>query len=61
MCVPHNTFCQDGFLADQGNSDSGLENAIRDVVDTVQGLDDEVLELVGGETLEDEGEDGDLD
>ena len=39
------------------------------MVDTVQGLDDKVHELVsgndslrgGGETLDDEGEDGDLD
>ena len=23
VCILHNTFCQDGFLADQGNSDSG--------------------------------------
>ena len=69
VCILHNTFCQYGFLADQGNSDLGLETAIGDMLDTVQGLDGEVLDLVGGdnslhcggETLEDEGEDGDLD
>ena len=42
---------------------------IRDLVDTIQGLDDKVLELVGGnnslrvggKTLDDEGENGDFD
>ena len=61
--VPHNTFGQDGFLADQRDSDSGPDTAIRDVIHSVQRLDDEVLELVGsfpciGETLNNEGEDG---
>ena len=68
MCVPHNTFGQDGFLADQRDSDSGSETAIGDMINTIQGLDDEVLEFVGGydglccsgETLDDKGEDGGL-
>ena len=65
MCVPHNTFGQDGFLADQRDSDSGSETAIRDVIHSIQRLDDELFELIGGddgfrcigETLNNEGED----
>ena len=66
MCVMHNTFGQDGFLADQRDSDSGLETAIRDMIHSIQRLDDKVFELVGGDdgfrcigkTLNNEGEDG---
>ena len=69
VCILHNTLSQDGFLADQGHFDTGSKTAIRDLVNTIQGLDDEVLELVGGngglhcsgETLDDKGEDGVLD
>ena len=65
MCIPHNTFGQDGFLADQRDSDSGPETVIRDVIHSIQRLDDEVFVLVGGddsfrcicETLNDEEED----
>ena len=66
MWVPHNTFGPDGFLADQRDSDSGSETAIRDVIHSIQRLDDEVFELVGGddsfrctgETLNNVGENG---
>ena len=66
MCVPHNTFGQDGFLADQRDSNLGWETAIRDLIHSIQMLDDEVFELVGGDdgfrcirkTLNNEGEDG---
>ena len=69
VCVQYNTLGQDGFLADQRHSNSGLETAIRDVIDTIPGLDDKVLEFVGGDdglrcsgkTLDDKGEDGGLD
>ena len=69
VCVQYNTLGQDGFLADQRHSNSGSETAIRDVIYTIPGLDDKVLEFVGGDdglrcsgkTLDDEGEDGGLD
>ena len=47
-CASYNSLGQDGFLADQRDSDSGSETGIRDVINTIQGLDDEVLEFVGG-------------
>ena len=40
MCVPHNTFCQDGFFADQRDSDAGPEAAIRDMIHSIQRLND---------------------
>ena len=40
MCVPHNTLCQDGFLADQRDSDAGPETVIRDMIHSIQRLDD---------------------
>ena len=49
VCIPHNTLSQDGFLADLGHSNSGSKTAIRDMRNTIQGLDDEVLEFVGGD------------
>ena len=63
--VLHNALSQDSFLAGQGHSNSGSETAIRDVINTFQRLDDEVLEFVGGDdslhfsgkTLDDKGED----
>ena len=69
MCVPNKTFGQDGFLTDQRDSDSGPETAIRDVIHSIQRLNDEVFELVGGndcfrctgKTLNDEREDGGFD
>ena len=45
MCIPHNTFGQDGFLTDQRDSDAGPETAIRDVIHSIQRLDDQVFEL----------------
>ena len=45
MHVPHNTFYQDGFLAYQRDSDVGQETAIRDVIHSIQRLDDQVFEL----------------
>ena len=68
VCVPYNTLGQDGFLADQKDSDSGSETVIGDVINTIQGLDDKVLDFVGGDddlhcsgkTLDDKGEDGGL-
>ena len=47
----------------------GSETAIRDVINTIQRLDDKVREFVGGDdglrcggkTLDEKGEDGDLD
>ena len=64
----YNTLGRDGFLADQRDSDSRSETAIGDVINTIQELDDEVLEFVSGndglrcsnETLDDKGEDGGL-
>ena len=64
MCVPHNTLGQDGFLADQRDSYSGTETAIRDMIHSIQGLNDEVFKFVGGDdclrcvgkTLDGEGE-----
>ena len=69
MCILHDASGQDGFLADQRDSNPGPETYVRDVVDAVQGLDHKVLELVGGnegfsigrETLDDGGGDGVLD
>ena len=48
MCVVHNAFCQDSCLADEGNTDTGSETAVRDVVNSFNILDHEVFHLVGG-------------
>ena len=68
VCIPYSTLGQDGFLADQRDSDSGSETAIRDKIHSIQMLNVEVFELVGGDdgflcigkTLNTEGEDGGL-
>ena len=48
VCVSYNALGQYGFLADQRHSDLDSETAIRDLINTIQGSDDKVLEFVGG-------------
>ena len=40
MSVLNNAFGQDGFLTDPRDSNTGLETAIRDVIHSVQRLND---------------------
>ena len=69
MCVLHNASSENGFFANQRDSNSRTETTIRDVVHTSQRLNNQVLELVVGyndlcrigNTGEDGGQDGGLD
>ena len=48
MCVLHNATGQDGFLADQGNTDTGSKTSIRDIMNSVLELNCKMFEFVSG-------------